>query len=128
MRIASRILGIVLALTGLGFTALPFYVYAVGQWGPLEDVGSWFFGLACIAVGVGCAFGGRYFLRLDFDTPDQAQEKSASAYAGFLLSHRREWKTIAQSGLLFSLIRFAAACFNVNWPGRWADWCLILSY
>jgi hypothetical protein len=64
--------------------------------------------------------GRQIFPRLDVDEPDEAHDRPGSRFAPFFLAHRREFKVIAQIGLVISLIRLGAACFGVDWPGRWA--------
>jgi hypothetical protein len=122
MRVASRVIGVVLALTGLGFLALPAYVYALGQGSP--DAVSWI----VIAVGVGCLLAARYFLKLDVDALDDTEERPASRFALYFIAHRRELKLIALVGFAISLIRLGAACYGVDWPGRWANWVLPLTW
>ena len=89
MRVASRVIGVVLALTGLGFLALPAYVYALGQGSP--DAVSWI----VIAVGVGCLLAARYFLKLDVDALADTGDRPASRFALYFIAHRRELRLIA---------------------------------
>ena len=126
MRIASRIVGIVLALAGLAFLALPFVIVTGGfdRKSVLADSGpdrtAWIAGSICAILGVGFILAGTYFFRLDVDALDEAQKPPASRFAPYFAAHRRELKLIAQAGLVISLIRLGVACFSVDWPGRWA--------
>jgi hypothetical protein len=134
MRIASRIVGVALLFAALGFisgSVLSIISGFSSQSVLIESRPSkeaWVGGALFAGLGIVLAVFGWHLFRLDPD--EDPQEGSVSRFAPFLLAHRREWKAIAQSGLFVSLIRFAAACFNaarfkVDWPGRWADWCLI---
>jgi hypothetical protein len=125
MRLASRVVGVVLVLAGTGFVALPGYVFAIGQWG--SGAASWILCAFLVGAGIGCLLAGRYFLRLDFSEPDEAHDQPASRFAPYFLAHRRELKVIAQIGLVMSLIRLGAAFFGVDWPGRWVAWPLVLA-
>src|ERR1700728_4985159 len=113
MRIASRVVGVVLVLTGLGFVALSGYVFAIGRW--RSDAAIWILCACLVSAGVGCVLAGRYFLRLDFNEPEDAQVRPASRFAPYFLAHRRELKLIAQVGFAISLVRLAAACFGRDW-------------
>jgi hypothetical protein len=84
-------------------------------------------GLFVAALGVGLILAGWYFFRLDVDKLDEVEELPASRFTPYFLAHRREFKVIAQIGLVISLIRLGAACFGVDWPGRWAAWPLVLA-
>lgn len=68
--------------------------------------------------------GGRYYLRLDPDSPEEVAPTSPQTE--FLIVHRRQLKVLAQIGLALSTIRLVSACFGIDWPGRWADWPLLL--
>ncbi len=119
MRIASRIVGCLLALAGLGFLGLS--VLLVAHLDPNKT--HWIAALVVAAFGVGLLFGGWYFFRLDVDAVDGP---AASRFAPFFFAHRRELKLVAQVGLVVSLLRLGAACAGWDWPGRWALWALIL--
>jgi hypothetical protein len=126
MRIASWIVGALLAITGLVFisfavvflvTFRPESVLAGPQWGKRLTGG-----LPALVVGIGFILAGWYFFRLDVDKLDEACPPSR--FAPFFIAHRRELKFIAQAGLAISLVGFAAACVGVDWPGRWVSWVL----
>jgi hypothetical protein len=130
MRIASRVVGVALALAGLVFLVLsvvilvtfhPESVLEEPQLGRRLTGG-----LSGMVVGVGFILAGWYFFRLDVDKLDQVNDQRASRFAPYFLAHRRELKLIAQIGLVISLVRFAAACFGRDWPGRWSTWALVL--
>src|ERR1700722_20015188 len=124
MRVASRVIGVVLALTGLGFIALPAYVFALGQGS--SDAVSWI--VVTVAVGVGCLLAARYFLKLDVNALDDTEERPASRFDLYLMAHRRELSLIALVGFAISLIRLGAACFGADWPGPWAAWPAVLVF
>lgn len=86
MRIASRVVGVVLAFAGLGFVALPGYVFAIGQWSSGAAIWS-----------------------------DDKQVQSASRFVPYFLAHRRELRVIALVGLAVSLIRVVAVSFGHGW-------------
>ena len=102
MRVASRIVGVVLALAGLGFISLVRFsgrlwlrpqVRSVGA----SDRSSWIAGsVGAAALGVGFLLAGRYFLKLDVDALDETEERPASRFAPYFIAHRRELKLIAQ--------------------------------
>jgi hypothetical protein len=104
MRVASRIIGVVLALAGLGLVALQGYVYIIGQWS--SGAAMWILCAFLVSAGIGCLLAGRYFLRLDVNEPEDTQVQPTSRFAPYFLAHRREFKVIAQIGLVISLIRF----------------------
>src|SRR5580698_10286208 len=122
MRIASRVVGVVLALTGLVFLGLSvvilvaFHPESVLE-GPQVDrrlTG----GLPGMVFGVGLILAGWYFFRLDVDKLGEVADQPTSRFATHFLAHRRELKLIAQAGLGISLIRLVAACFGRDWTGR----------
>ena len=132
MRVASRIIGVALALAGLVFLGLSVFIVAGGfdrrsvlvESGP--DRTGWISGAITAALGVFFLLAGWHYLKLDVDQIDDANNQPASRFAPYFISHRREFKLIAQIGLVISLIRLGAACFGVDWPGRWAAWALAL--
>jgi hypothetical protein len=124
MRVASRVIGVVLALTGLGFIALPAYVYSLGQGS--SDAVSWI--VIAVAVGIGCLLAARYFLKLDVDALDDTEERPASRFALYFIAHRRELRLIALVGFAISLIHLGALCFGVDWPVLWVRWVLLLMW
>jgi|HubBroStandDraft_5_1064220.scaffolds.fasta_scaffold161027_2 hypothetical protein len=124
LRAASRIVGVVMALAGLGFVALPGYVFAIGQWS--SGAAMWILCAFFVGAGIGCLLAAWYFLRLDVDEAEDTQVQPTSRFAPHVLTHRREFKVIAQIGLVISLIRLGAAFFGVDWPGRWAALPLFL--
>jgi hypothetical protein len=120
MRLASRIIGVLLVIAGLGFfAALGYGALTEGWRGATVGLLAFF-----LAAGAGLLLGGRYYLRVDPETPDEVE--SASTPTLFLITHRRELKVLAQVGLVLSVIRLGSACFGIDWPGRWADWPLLL--
>ncbi len=132
MRIASRVVGVVLALAGLLFLGLSVVILVTFHpESVLEtpELGRRLTGgLTGMVVGVGFILAGWYFFRLDVDKLDEADDRPASRFAPYFLAHRRELKLIAQVGLAISLVRFAAACFGRDWPGRWSAWALTLTW
>jgi len=126
MRVASRVLGFVLALAGVGFFVASFFVVTSGfdrksvfvESGPDRTV--WSAGALSAAFGVGFLLAGGYFLKLNVNELDETQEQPPSRFAPYFLAYRREFQVIAQTGFVISLIRLAVACFGRDWPGRWA--------
>jgi hypothetical protein len=129
MRVASRVVGIVLALVGLIFVSLGALLLFLFH--PQSVLTGSAFGRPALtgpawAVGLGLLLLGWYYFKLDIDAPDKTQERPASRFAPYLLAHRRELRIIALIGLMISLIRFGAACFGIDWTGRW-KWFLVLA-
>lgn len=116
MRVASRIIGAVLVLCGLGL--LTILGYELVKEGRSSDFGAWML----LGVGLVLILVGWYYLRLDLDTLDQAQPPSR--FTSFSVVHRRELRVLAQTGAVLSLIHFGAACLGTDWPGRWFLWPL----
>src|SRR5580658_10518846 len=131
MRIASRIVGVLLALAGLAFLVLFVFLVTFGfgrqsvLLGP--DRSSWITGSVLMVAGVGFILAGRNFLKLDVDEVGGAREQPASRFARFFIAHRPELKVVAQAGLVISLIRVGAACFGADWPGSWAAFPLFIA-
>ncbi len=123
MRLASRVIGILLVISALGCFAILGYV-TVTEARHGATVAIWVGNALFLAAGVGLILGGRYYLRLDPDAPEQV--RPASPPTEFLVIHRRQINLLAQVGLALSAIRLGGACFGVDWPGRWADWPLVL--
>jgi hypothetical protein len=126
MRLASRVIGIVLALGGLVLVVISIVLLVTFRpesvlQGPQlgKRLAS---GLPGFVVGAGFILAGSYFFRLDVDRLDEAWHPSR--FAPFFIAHRRELKFIAQVGLGISLIRLGAACFGVDWLERWASWTI----
>ncbi len=124
MRVASRVVGAVLALAGLVFVGLSVFLLIAYRPESVLEESDWVKhvtgGLFVAALGVGLILEGWHFLRLDVHKPDEAHDPPDSRFAPYFLAHRREFKVIAQIGLVISLIRLGAACYGVDWPGRWA--------
>ena len=123
MRVASRVIGALLVIGGFGPFAILGYVTLKEGWQG-ATVATWAAIALFLAAGIGLTLGGKYYLRLDPDAPDEVEP--ASAPTEFLVIHRRQLKVIAQVGLALSAIRLGSACFGIGWPGRWADWPLLL--
>jgi len=85
MRIASRVVGVVLVLAGLVFLGLSvlllfkFHPESVLE-APSFGRSVWAGALFCIVLGVGFILTGRYFLRLDFSEPEDTQVQPASSH------------------------------------------------
>jgi hypothetical protein len=125
MRIASRVIGAVLALAGVAFFVVSFFAVTdmfdrksvLVQWNP--DRTEWIASAILAALGTGFMLAGWRYLRLDIDKIEDNSERPAWRFAPFFLAHRREVKIVAQAGLVLSLIRLAAAWFGSDWPGNW---------
>ncbi|MBZ5608385.1 MAG: hypothetical protein LAP38_09010 [Acidobacteriia bacterium] len=123
MRLASRVIGtFAIAVGCVPFVILCYVTFTEGWSGPIRQT------LAVVtflvAIGVGLIMAGRYYLRFDPDAPEQV--KPDTPQTQFLVLHRRQLKVLAESGLALAIIRLASACFHNEWPGRWADWPLVL--
>jgi hypothetical protein len=132
MRVASRIVGIVLALAGLIFVSLgilflflfrPQSVLA----GPAFGRPAWTGAAFAAALGVGLLLAGWHYFKLDVDALDDTQDQP-TRFAVYFQAHRRELKLIAQVGLAISLIRLGALCFGVDWSGPWITWPLAIAW
>jgi hypothetical protein len=127
VRVASRIIGVALALAGLVFLGLSVSLLLARPDSVLEDpeLGRRALSeLPFVVVGVGFLLAGWYFLRLDVDQIDDAQDRPASRFAPFLLAHRGALRIIALVGLAISVIRLVAVYFGYPWPA----WPLILAW
>lgn len=132
MRVASRVIGTFLALAGVAFFVVCFFMVSgrfdrrsvLVESGPNAIV--WAAAGFSAILGVGFILAGRYYLTLDIDSLDKTQEQPPSRSAAYFLARRRSWKVIAQIGLLISLIRLGAACFGIEWSGRWVTWPLLI--
>jgi|SRR5665213_2906474 len=132
MGVASRIIGIVLALAGLIFVCLsilflfqlrPQSVLA----GPASGRPAWTGAAFAAVLGVVLLLAGWHYFKLDVDALDDTQDQP-TRFALYFQAHRRELKLIAQVGLAISLIRLGALCFGVDWPGRWVTLLLFLAW
>ncbi len=132
MRVASRIIGIVLALAGLIFVCLGILVLFLFRpqsvlAGPAFGRPAWTGAASAAVLGVGFLLAGWHYFKLDVDALDDTQDQP-TRFAAYFQAHRRELKLIAQVGLTISLIRLGALCFGVDWPGRWVMWVLFLTW
>ncbi len=132
MGIASRVVGIVLAVTGLifvGLGALSLFLFRPPSVLDGSELGSpaWLGSAFAAALGIGLILYGWYYFTLDVEALDDSLERPASRFSLYFITHRRELKLIAQVGLVISLIRLGAACFGKDWPGGWAAWPLVLA-
>lgn len=117
MRIASRIIGGLLILAGLGFAGLGILLIVI------KAVG-WLGALFPVAIGVGLLFAGRYYWRLDTDALED-EEPPPRPVSPFVAAHRRELSVAACAGLVLSFGRLIALCFGSDGPG-WAHWALTI--
>jgi hypothetical protein len=133
MRIATRVLGIWLAMAGVALVALSVFAVAGGfdrrsvlaESGP--DRYSWIGGSVALAFGVVFILAGRHFFKLDLDALDETRDRPASRFAPYLLAHLHELKVTAGAGFAISLVRLAAVSFGMDWPGKWATFTLYLA-
>ena len=132
MRVASGIVGALLALAGLAFLALFVFVVTLGF-----DRGSvlietshrttWITGSFAAALSIAFLLAGRYYFMLDVEKLDEEPVRSPWRFAPYVQTYRHHLKTIAQVGLVISLVRLAAGSFEVDWPGAWVTWPLLLA-
>src|SRR5579863_8846154 len=107
MRVASRTIGGLLVLCGLGFFAGLVWLVASGS---IRETVAWFVAAFFLAGGLGLLLAGRYYLRLDVDALDDEQPpRPAWRYARYFVAHRRELRVLAQIGRVVSLIHLGAA-------------------
>ena len=131
MRIASRVVGIVLAVIGLIFVVLG--ALALFLFRPLSVLDgslaspAWPGSAFAAALGIGLILIGWYYFTLNVEALDESLERLASRFAPYIIAHRRQLKLIAQVGLVISLICLGAACFGMDWAGGWAAWPLVLA-
>jgi hypothetical protein len=121
MRIASRVIGAVLGLTGLGFIVLPGYAYALGQL-PLNIAADWLLIAILAGIGIGLIMAGWYYLQMGPER--EGSPRAASRVDLFVAAHRRELRVLAQTGFVISVARLGAVAVGIDWPGRWAGWIL----
>jgi len=128
VRIASRVVGVVLVFAGLVFVVgivlslIAFRPESVLE--PTQLSSRLTAGLAVIVVGLGLILAGWYFFRLDVDKLDEAPDQRASRFAPYFLAHRRALRVIALVGFAISLIRLVADCYGHAWPA----WPLVLAW
>ena len=123
MRLASRIIGSVLIACGLGFFVICVYATLSEERGqPAAPV--WVGQALFIVVGTVLVLLGRSYLRYRPDAEEQDQP--ASHATELLIVHRERLKVLAQIGFALSLARAVLSGFGSYWPGRWADWPLLL--
>jgi hypothetical protein len=123
MRLASRIIGTFAIAAGcVPFVILCYLTFAEGWPGPIKE--TWAVVTLLFAVSVGLIVAGLYYMRLEPEV--QVPVSRASPSIRFLISHRRQLRLLAQIGLALTCLRLAAACVRSDWPGRWADWPLLL--
>jgi len=131
MRVASRVIGIVLGLAGAAFFGLSAFLVRFGRKSvraePGPDGTAWIAGVFSAALGVGFMLAGRHYVKLDVNAIDETPDQPASRFAPYFIAHRRALKIVADVGLAISMIRLGAACFRVDWPGPWAVWPLLLA-
>src|SRR5271163_1494470 len=110
MRIASRIIGVVLALAGLAFLVLSlFFVLAFRPESVLDgpQLGRRLTsGLPALGIAFGLILAGWCFLKLDVDRLDARRDPSR--FVPFFVAHRRALTFIALIGLVISLARASA--------------------
>jgi hypothetical protein len=129
MRIASRVVGVVLALTGLAFVALAILAVLAGFFdrrsvldGTGPSLQGWEASGFAAAIGVGLIVFARYYFRMDAEGEDSP---TAPSRAGLCVAaHRRKLAALAQAGFVLSLAYLAAVSVGIDWPGRWAGWIL----
>jgi len=123
MRVASRIIGVALALAGLGFLLVfPLIV----RESVLAGSQSWKGPAFAVILAVGFLLAGWYYFKLDIDALDDTEERPASRFARYLIARHRELRLIALVGFAVSLIRLGALCFGVDGPGLGVRWGLLL--
>jgi hypothetical protein len=132
MRVASRVVGALLALAGLVFLALFVFMVTLGfdRGSVLVETShrtTWIAGSFTAALGVALVLAGRHYYTLDVDRLDEEPVRSPWRFAPYVQKYRHQLRTIAQVGLVISLVRLAAACFQVDWPGAWVTWPLLLA-
>ncbi len=131
MRVASRIIGVALALTGLIFVSLGILLFLFRPQsvlaGPAFGRPAWTGAAFAAVLGVGFLLAGWHYFKLDVDALDETHDQP-TRFAAYFQAHRRELKFIAQVGFTISLIRLGALCFGVDWPGRWMTWPLAIAW
>jgi len=122
MRIGLKILGIFLALFGVFL--LTVFPFALGNAIKTSDNGAVVMSGILVAIGMGFFFAGRHFFQLDPEVKDPAPP--VSNLTRFLVNHRRDFKVLAQVGLVLSMVRLTAAFFGLDWPTRYATSFLLI--
>jgi hypothetical protein len=124
MRIASRVIGVVLAVTGVAFFAVAISI-VIGSFDRRSvlaprtfDKNAWIAGTFCVGLGIVLLLAGWYFLKLDPDKPAESRRHSDRLVA-YLVPRRRELRMAAQIGLVLSVIQLAGASFGVKLMARW---------
>lgn len=129
MRIASRVIGTVLALTGLAFLALALLALLAGFFDRRSVLASrgpdpmrWAASAFCAAFGIGLILFAWHYLRMDLDAEDSPRAPSRADL--YFAAHRRELVVLAQAGFVMSVAHLGAVSLGIEWPGRWAGWIL----
>src|ERR1700749_4038577 len=114
MRVASRIVGILLALAGLGFLVVFVLLITAGfnHKSVLDlspDRTTWIAGTFVLVMSSGLMLGGWYFFKLDLEALHEPLESPPSRFAAYFLARRHSrgvlLKVIALAGFVISLIR-----------------------
>jgi putative Mn2+ efflux pump MntP len=130
MRLASRIIAILLVLAGLSFLTLVVLLVFVSlnRGSVLAESNShrtaWISGSILAVLGVGFILAGRYYLQFDVNVPDWHPKAASSRLTSYFLAHRREWKSLALLGLIISLVHLGAVSFGADWMGWRITWPL----
>ncbi|HTR38636.1 MAG TPA: hypothetical protein VMH80_22170 [Bryobacteraceae bacterium] len=117
MRVASRIIGGLFIIGGLGFIGLAILLFTKQNEPGLKFVSL----LIPLIIGTGLLLAGRYYWRMDVDAPEDEEEPKPPT--PFVAAHRRELGVLAQAGLVLSLFRLIVLCLGPDVPG-WAHWVL----
>lgn len=132
MRVASRVIGVVLALSGLAFLVLGLlaWIHFFNRTSVLENRGptatEWAAIGFCAVFGAGLMLLAWHSLRTDPDREDSP--KSPSRADLYIAAHRRELGILALTGFVISVAHLGAMSFGVGWPGgmaRWLGWLSI---
>jgi hypothetical protein len=121
VRITVKILGVLLALFGVLLLAV--FPFALGNAIKTSDNGASLAAGVMAVLGIGFLFAGRHFFQADPSVEDNTPPPSN--FSRLLVRHRRELSSIAQIGLMLSVIRLIAACFGSAWPPL-TTWFLLI--
>jgi hypothetical protein len=129
MRIASRVIGVVLGFAGLAFLALAILALTgsfdgrsvLADRGPSRE--EWSSSGFAAAIGIVLLVFAWYFLRMD--TEPEESPRAPSRVDLHVAAHRRELALIAAAGCVASLARVGAVSAGIEWPGGWAGGILV---
>jgi hypothetical protein len=120
MRLAARIAGVSFILLGLAVLIGAVYLGTYRDSVIAPRPRDWQVVFGGILLGLVFCAAGLYNFKVE------ARQQGIGGFKKFLAAHVRELRFVAYLGCALSMIRLAAMCFGVDWPGRWSELPLVL--